>query len=39
LKVIIYNKHDFIFAEEQARVNDNAILFLQPEWQEGEMTR
>src|SRR6476620_4481637 len=28
LKVIIYNKHDFIFAEEQAqRVNKNAILF------------
>jgi hypothetical protein len=33
LKVIIYNKHDFIFAEEQAaKVNENAILFLQPEW-------
>lgn len=33
LKVIIYNKHDFIFAEEQAkRTNKNAILFLQPEW-------
>ena len=33
LKVIIYNKHDFIFAEEQAiKVNPNAILFLQPEW-------
>lgn len=33
LKVIIYNKHDFIFAEEQAAlVNPNAILFLQPEW-------
>ena len=30
LKVIIYNKHDFIFAEEQAeKVNKNAILFLQ----------
>jgi organic radical activating enzyme len=29
LKVIIYNKHDFIFAEEQAeKVNSNAILFL-----------
>ena len=37
LKVIIYNKHDFIFAEEQARnVNDNAILFLQPEWSKKE---
>jgi organic radical activating enzyme len=33
LKVIIYNKHDFIFAEEQAaKVNSNAVLFLQPEW-------
>lgn len=37
LKVIIYNKHDFIFAEEQAaKVNDNAILFLQPEWSKKE---
>ena len=37
LKVIIYNKHDFIFAEEQARkVNSNAILFLQPEWSKKE---
>jgi 7-carboxy-7-deazaguanine synthase len=37
LKVIIYNKHDFIFAEEQAaKVNPNAILFLQPEWSRRE---
>jgi organic radical activating enzyme len=37
LKVIIYNKHDFIFAEEQAElVNDDAILFLQPEWSKKE---
>ncbi len=37
LKVIIYNKHDFIFAEEQAeKVNKNAILFLQPEWSKRE---
>ncbi len=37
LKVIIYNKHDFIFAEEQAeKVNKNAILFLQPEWSKNE---
>lgn len=37
LKVIVYNKHDFIFAEEQAeKVNDNAILFLQPEWSKRE---
>jgi organic radical activating enzyme len=33
LKVIIHNKHDFIFAEEQAaQTNEKAILFLQPEW-------
>ena len=37
LKVIIYNKHYFIFAEEQAaKVNSNAILFLQPEWSKKE---
>ncbi len=37
LKVIIYNKHDFVFAEEQAEmVNENAILFLQPEWSKKE---
>lgn len=33
LKVIIYNKHDFKFAEEQAAlVNDDCMLFMQPEW-------
>lgn len=33
LKVIIYNKHDFKFAEEQAeKTNKAAILYLQPEW-------
>lgn len=33
LKVIIFNKHDFKFAEEQAaKVNKNCILYLQPEW-------
>ncbi|HEU4497247.1 MAG TPA: 7-carboxy-7-deazaguanine synthase QueE [Flavobacterium sp.] len=37
LKVIIYNRHDFIFAEEQAeKVNKEAILFLQPEWSRKE---
>jgi 7-carboxy-7-deazaguanine synthase len=37
LKVIIHNKHDFIFAEEQAeKTNNNAILFLQPEWSKKE---
>jgi len=33
LKMIIYNKDDFRFAEEQAeKVNDDCILYLQPEW-------
>ena len=37
LKVIIHNKHDFLFAEEQAaQVNKSAILFLQPEWSKKE---
>lgn len=37
LKVIIFNKHDFVFAEEQAaKVNENCILYLQPEWSNRE---
>ena len=33
LKVIVYNRHDLIFAEEQAeKINANCILYLQPEW-------
>jgi len=33
LKVIVYNKDDLRFAEEQAaRVSENCILYLQPEW-------
>jgi organic radical activating enzyme len=33
LKVVIYNKHDFKWAEEHAaKVNKNCKLFLQPEW-------
>ncbi|HEY0978708.1 MAG TPA: 7-carboxy-7-deazaguanine synthase QueE [Flavobacteriales bacterium] len=33
LKVIIFNKHDLIWAEEQAaRTNPDCILYLQPEW-------
>ena len=37
LKVIVFNNNDFIFAEEQAaRVNDNCILYLQPEWSKRE---
>ena len=37
LKCIIYNKDDFKFAEEQAaKVNENCILYLQPEWSKRE---
>ncbi len=37
LKVIVFNKDDFRFAEEQAaRVNENCILYLQPEWSKRE---
>ncbi|MDY7396162.1 7-carboxy-7-deazaguanine synthase QueE [Aureibaculum sp. 2210JD6-5] len=37
LKVIVYNKNDFKFAEEQAsKVNKNCELFLQPEWSKQE---
>jgi len=37
LKMIIYNKSDFKFAEEQAaKVNDDCILYLQPEWSKRE---
>lgn len=33
LKVIVYNKDDFRFAEAQAeKVKDDCILYLQPEW-------
>ncbi|AXT60753.1 radical SAM protein [Aquimarina sp. AD10] len=33
LKCIIYNKSDFAFAEEQAaKVSEDCILYLQPEW-------
>jgi len=37
LKVIIYNKDDFRFAEEQAkRVGKDCVLYLQPEWSKRE---
>jgi organic radical activating enzyme len=37
LKVIVYNKHDFKFAEEQAsKVSPDCELFLQPEWSNRE---
>ncbi|WP_172915331.1 7-carboxy-7-deazaguanine synthase QueE [Capnocytophaga canimorsus] len=37
LKIIIYNKHDFVFAQEMAaKVSSNCILYLQPEWSRRE---
>ena len=37
LKVIVFNKNDFKFAEEQAaKVGPNCELFLQPEWSNRE---
>ncbi len=37
LKVIVFNQHDFLFAEEQAeKTNDKAVLYLQPEWSNRE---
>ncbi len=37
LKIIIFNKSDFKFAEEQAaKVGSNCELFLQPEWSKKE---
>ncbi len=37
LKVIVYNNSDFEFAEEQAaKVPENCILYLQPEWSKRE---
>ena len=33
LKIIVFNKHDFIWAEEQANlVSHECYLYLQPEW-------
>lgn len=37
LKVIIYHKNDFRFAEEHVeKVQDSCLLFLQPEWSKRE---
>lgn len=37
LKVVIYNHNDFLFAEEMAKkVNQNCLLYLQPEWSKRE---
>lgn len=37
LKCIVFNKDDFRFAEEQAaKVNEECLLYLQPEWSKRE---
>lgn len=37
LKIIVFNKSDFDFAEKHAKkVNENCILYLQPEWDKRE---
>ena len=37
LKIIVYNKHDFLWAEENAKkVKTKCQLFLQPEWSRRE---
>lgn len=37
LKIIVFNKSDFKFAEDQAKkVSSNCILYLQPEWSMSE---
>jgi 7-carboxy-7-deazaguanine synthase len=37
LKVIIYNRHDFKWANEHAaNVSDDCVLYLQPEWSKRE---
>ena len=37
LKVVIYNKSDFAWAEEHAaKVNPDCLLYLQPEWDKSE---
>ena len=35
--MIVFNKHDFVWAEEEAKkVNGNCFLYLQPEWSKRE---
>lgn len=37
LKIIVYNRHDLVFAEEQAeKVSPSCLLYLQPEWSRRE---
>lgn len=38
LKVVVYNKSDFKWAEEHAaKVNPDCLLYLQPEWDKSEV--
>lgn len=38
LKVIVYNQHDFAWAEEQAaQVSKDCYLYLQPEWSKSKL--
>jgi organic radical activating enzyme len=37
LKVVIYNRHDFLWAEEhRKKMNGDALCYLQPEWDKRE---
>jgi organic radical activating enzyme len=37
LKIVVYNHHDLIWAEEHAaKVNEECLLYLQPEWDKRE---
>ena len=37
LKIIVNNKHDLVWAEEQRiELNDKCFLYLQPEWSKKE---
>ena len=37
LKIVVFNKSDFEWAEKYAAlVNENCILYLQPEWDKAE---
>lgn len=39
LKVVVVNKHDLLWAEERAaKLNEDCLLFLQPEWSKREKT-
>jgi organic radical activating enzyme len=39
LKVVVVNKHDLLWAKEHAaKLNEDCLLFLQPEWSKREKT-